>query len=114
MHQAFDALFEFDKGAEIGNARDRPRDALANLILLGDQIPRVRLQLLESQRNAFLGRVDFEDLRLDLVADVQHIGRLVGRPQEISATWSAHHAADIDEGAVIGEAANGAERSRLP
>ena len=39
MHQAFDALFQFDERAEIGDARHAALDALAHLVLLGDQVP---------------------------------------------------------------------------
>src|ERR1019366_1615215 len=64
MHQAFNALFQFDEGAEIGDAGYRALNALAYLVLLGDQVPGVRLELLETERNAFLGGIHLEDPRL--------------------------------------------------
>src|SRR5579871_3625787 len=48
VNQAFDAGFEFDKSAKIGEARDRAADAIANFVGAGDGIPGMRLELFQS------------------------------------------------------------------
>ena len=107
MHQAFDALFQFHERAEIGDARHAALDALADLVLLGHQVPGVRLKLLESERNPLLGGIHLEDPRLHLVAHLEHIGGLVdAAPGNVGHVQQRIHAADIDEGAVIGQAAH--------
>src|ERR1035438_8230832 len=107
MDQAFDAFLEFDESAEIGDARHAALDALAGLVLVGDQVPGVRLELLESEGNAFLAGIDLEDPRLHLVADLEDVGGLVdAAPGDIGHMQQGIHAADIDEGAVIGQAAH--------
>ena len=107
MNQAFDALFQFHESAEIRDAGHGALDALAHLVLLGDQVPGVRLKLLEAERNAFLGGIHLEDPRLHLVAHLEHVGRLVdAAPGDVGHVQQGIHAADIDEGAVIGQAAH--------
>src|ERR1035437_3483772 len=107
MHQAFDALLQFDESAEIGDARHATLDALAYLVLVGDQVPGVRLELLEPERNAFLAGIDLEDARLHLVADLEDVGGLVdAAPGDVGHMQQGIDAADIDEGAVIGQAAH--------
>ena len=59
MNEAFDAGFDFDEGAEVGEARYGTGDALANLIFALRCLPRFGLKLLESKRNLFGGGVDF-------------------------------------------------------
>src|ERR1019366_7214421 len=107
MHQTFDALFQLDEGAEIGDAGHRALDALAYLVLLGDQVPGARLELLETERNAFLGGIHLEDPRLHLVAHLEDVGRLIdAAPGDVGHVQQGVHSADIDEGAVIGQAAH--------
>ena len=66
-----------------------PLHAVAGLVLLGHQVPRMRLKLLQAERNAPLGGIHLEHLGFDLLADGEHVGRLVRRgAQEISATCS--------------------------
>ena len=84
-----------------------PLHALAHLILLADQVPRVRLKLLHAERDPLLGGIHLQDLGLDLLADRQHVGRLVdAAPGNVGHVQQRVHAADIDEGAVVGQAAD--------
>src|SRR5262249_41621906 len=107
MDQPFDAFLQLDECAEIGHPGDRAFHALAGLVLLAREIPRVRLKLLESEGNALLGRIDLEHARFDAIADLQHVGRLVdARPRNVRNVQQRIDAADIHEGAVIGEAAD--------
>ena len=59
-----------------------------------------------SEIRCFIG-IDIQDLRFDLLADRQNIGGLVdARPGNIADVQQRVHAADIDESAVISQAAH--------
>src|SRR5689334_2298752 len=65
------------------------------------------MKQLHAERNALLGGIDFQDARLDLLADGKYVGGLVdASPGDIRDMQQRVHAADIDEGAVIGQAAH--------
>jgi hypothetical protein len=49
VDEAFDAGLDFDKGTEVGEARDGAGDALANLILAWRGFPRLGLELLQAK-----------------------------------------------------------------
>ena len=61
MHQPVDAVFDLDEGAEVGEVADAPFDRSARRILVLQAIPWIGLQLLHSQRNAPLIRIDAEN-----------------------------------------------------
>ena len=53
VQQAFQAVFQPDEDAEVGDLGDRAVDQLAGLVLVGNvAVPRVVVQLLEAQRDA--------------------------------------------------------------
>ena len=107
MNQTLDARLEFDKRAEIREARDGAVHAFAGLIFFGDRVPRMRLKLLHADRNALLVRVDLDDHGFDLLARGKHVRRLVdATPRNFADMQQGIHAADIDERAVIGQAAH--------
>ena len=67
----------------------------------------MRLQLLHAQRNAPLLGIDLEHLGFDLLAHREHVGGLVdAAPGDLADMQQAVHAADVDEGAVVGQAAD--------
>src|SRR5690606_13677096 len=56
------------------------------------------------ERDAVRFLVDLDDLDLDLLADGQHLGRVVdATPCDVGDMQQAVNAAEIDEGAVIGD-----------
>ena len=66
--------------------------------------PRVLGDLLEAERDALGLGVELEDLDLDLVADLEHLGRVVdAAPAHVGDVQQAVDAAEVDEGAVLGE-----------
>src|SRR6185312_17560092 len=68
MDHAFNAGLELDERAEIRNAGHRSTDALALLVTLGNGLPRLRLELLEAERNLAVRGVDLENANLYLLA----------------------------------------------
>ena len=107
MNQTVEPRFEFDKGAEIGDARYRALDPIAGVILIRRADPGVRLQLFQTQRDALLRGIDLENLHVELLADRESVGRLIHAPvRNIGDMQHAVHPADIDESPVIEQAAH--------
>jgi hypothetical protein len=70
----------------------------------GDVLPRVRLELLEAERDALALPVDVEDLDLDLLADLDHLRRVRdAAPRHVGDVQQAVHAAEVDERAEVGD-----------
>ena len=66
--------------------------------------PRVRSQLANAQRNALFFAVELQHLDGDLVARMQHFGRMIDAPmRHVADVQQAVDAAQIDERAVFGE-----------
>ena len=106
MNQAVDPLFEPDEDAEVGDVADRATHLGADRVLLLDHAPRVRLDLLHAQRDLAVLLVDVEDHRLDLVADGDHLGRVLDPlgPGHLGDVDEALDAGlQLDERAVVGE-----------
>src|SRR5688572_17723595 len=74
VHEAVDAAREPDEDAEVGDRLDLPGHLVAAVEAVGELAPRVRLALLEAERNAAALLVDVEDHHLDLLADVYDLG----------------------------------------
>src|SRR6185436_7721674 len=106
VDETVDPLLDLDEGAEIGEVPDLPREAGADREAVVEREPRIRLDLLQTERDLLVVLVDLEDHRLDLIAHRGHLGRMphVARPG---------HLGDVDEpldpllqlheGAVIGD-----------
>ena len=54
VDQALDALLQLDEGAVVGDRDHLALDAVADLVLLVDALPRIRLELLQAERDALL------------------------------------------------------------
>ncbi len=109
MNQAFDAGLQFHESSEIGDACDGARDALAGLVALGNGLPGLRLELLEAEGDFAGFGIDLEDLYLDLLArgkDVFGLGD--AGPGDVGDVEQAVDTAEVDEGAVRCEVADGA------
>jgi hypothetical protein len=69
----------------------------------------MRLQLLHAERNSLFVAIDLEDLRFDFLADGEDIGGIIDpRPRDLADVQQAVHTTKVDEGAVVGQAADGA------
>src|SRR5882762_117734 len=104
VDQAFDARFQFDERAVVGDVGDAAGEARIERILRLDALPRIVQQLLHAERNAVGLVVDLDDLDLDGLADAQHFGRVIDpAPGDIGDVQQAVDAAEVDERTVIGD-----------
>ena len=95
---------QFDKGAVVGNVHDLAGDADAREVLIRNERPGIGLQLLVSERNAFLLAIVLENLDGDLVADLEQFRRVIdAAPGKIRHVQQAVDAAEVDEHAVVGD-----------
>src|SRR5207302_8032356 len=95
---------ELDERAVVRDRDDLALHARAHRVLRGHVLPGVRLQLLQAEADALALPVDVEDLDLDLLPDVHHLGRVrhaaIAHVRDVEQSV---HAAQIDEGAEIGD-----------
>src|SRR5690606_175892 len=114
VHQAVDAAFQADEDAEVGDRLDLALDLVALLVDRGEGLPRVGGDLLDAQRDAAALLVHVQDHDLDLVADLDDLGRvdvLVG-PVHLGHVHQALDARlDLDERAVGGDVRDLAEHA---
>src|SRR5213079_2695618 len=104
VHQALDPGLELDERAVVGDRHDLALYARANRILRGHVLPRVGLQLLQAEADALALPVDVEDFDFDLLADLHHLGGMRHAPvAHVGDVQQPVHAAQIDEGAEIGD-----------
>src|SRR5690606_29525211 len=104
VHEALDARLELEERAVVGERHDLALDALADRVLVRRVDPRIRLDLLEAQRHALGLGVELQHLDLELVADLEHLARVVdAAPRHVGDVEQAVDAAEVDEGAVVGD-----------
>ena len=111
VDQSFDAFFELDERAVVGQRNDAAMNLRAERIALHDVGPRVLALLLVAERNALRGRIEFEDDHFDLVADVEVFGGMVdAAPRNVGDVQQSVDAAEVDEDAVVGDVLDHAVR----
>ena len=104
VDQALDARLQLDEGAVVGDVGDAALEAGADRELRLDALPRIGLELLHAERDAVGLVIDLDDLDLHLLADIEHLGGMIDPPPgDIGDVQQAVDAAEIDEGAVIGD-----------
>src|SRR2546428_629255 len=104
VDQALDPGLHLDEGAVVGEADDLARDARARRILLRGVRPGVLLDLLQTEADALGGRIELEHDHAQLVADVEHLARVPdAAPAHVGDVQEAVDAAQVDEGAVVGQ-----------
>ena len=98
VHEALDAGDDLDEGAERDDLRDAPLDDVALLVGVDHLLPRVGLRLLEPERDPLALAVDVEHLDLDLLPDLEQLGRMVHvAPGELGDVDEAVDALEVDE-----------------
>ena len=104
MDQALDAGLQLDEGAVVGDVGDAAVEARAGRVFELDAFPGIGLELLHAERDALRLGIEADDLHLDGLADMQRFGRMVDAPPgDVGDMQQAIDAAEIDEGAVIGD-----------
>src|SRR4029077_319423 len=104
VDQALDPGLELDEGAVVGDIGDPTLEARADRILGFDALPRIVEQLLHAERDTVGLVVDLDDLDLDLLTDVENLGRMIdASPGDIGDVQQAVDTAEIHERAVVGD-----------
>ena len=103
MHQPFDALFEFDESAIIGDGDDAPPNLAGHGIFDFHVLPRIRGNLLMAQGDALALLVIFEHGDLDAVPDGEKFARVAHPPPgHIRDVKQAVYSAEVDERSIVG------------
>ena len=80
----------------------RALDDVALVVGVDDLLPRVALRLLQAEGDPLPVAVDVEHLDLDLLADVEHLGRMVDvAPGELGDVDQPVDPVEVDEGAEV-------------
>src|SRR5262245_25483544 len=109
VDEAFHALLQLHEGAVVGEAHHLALDARAHRVLDGGGRPGVGLELLVAQAHALGVAVELHHRDLDPVSDVQHLGGVVdAAPGDGGDVQQAVDAAQVHEGAVVGDVLHGA------
>src|SRR5687768_8626136 len=104
VNQPFDAGLELDEGAVVGKAHDLAADAHAGGETIHHGGPRIGHQLLVAERHALGGLVVLEHHHVDLVVNLEQLARMTdAAPRHVGDVEQAVDAAEIDEGAVVGD-----------
>ena len=104
MDQPFDSRLQFDKRAVVGDVGDAAAELGAGRVFELDALPRIGFELLHAERDALRLGVEADDLNLDVLADIQRLGRMIdAAPGDIGDVQQTVDAAEIDERAVIGD-----------
>ncbi len=113
VHQAFNALFQLDERAVIGQAQHFALHVRAHGVALGGVQPRVRRELLEAQRDALLFLVELQYLHVDLIAHVHQVARMrQASPGHVGDVQQAVQPAQVHERAVLGQVLHRAGQDR--
>ncbi len=106
VQEAVDALLDLDERPVVRQVLDHAFNDLAGRVLLFDQRPGIHLGLLDAEADLLLGLVDGQDHDLDLLADANHLGRVVDPlgPRHLADVHQPLDAfLEFDEGAVRGD-----------
>src|SRR5262249_39190878 len=102
VHKALDARQDLDERAERDDLRHLAGDDVAFVVALEHLLPRIRLRLLQAERDALPLAVDVQDLDVDLLADLERLGRMVDvAPRQLADVDEAVHPVEVDERAEV-------------
>ena len=104
VDQPLHARLQLHERAVVGDVGDRALEACADRILGLDAGPGIGLQLLHAEADALGLGIDAHDLHLDRIADVDDLARVIdAAPGHVGDVQQAVDAAQVDEGAVVGD-----------
>src|SRR5690606_25017780 len=104
VDQALDARLDLDERAVIGDVADLAEHAGVGRVAARDVVPRILAQLLQAQADAVALLVVLEHADVQLLADLDHLGRMAhALPGHVGDVQQAVDAAQVHERAVVGE-----------
>src|SRR5256884_2484446 len=109
VDEPLDAGLELDEGAVVGEAHHPAAGLRARRERLLHALPRVRRLLLVAERDAARLAVEVQHDHLDLVTDLEDLRRVAhASPAHVGDVQQPVDAAQVDEGAVVGDVLHGA------
>ena len=109
VNQTLDVVAKLDEGAERNNLGDLAINDGAHGVALDELQPRILGGLLQAERDALALQVDVENLNLNLVANLDDLGRMVDMvPRQLGDVNQTVDAAQVNEGAEVDDGGNGA------
>ena len=107
MNQAFNTLFDFNKGTVIFNADNFTSNLGADRVVFGGVGPGIFFELFDAQGNPLPFGVVFDNLNINGLADIDALTRMVDpAPGDIGNMEESVKAAKIDESTIIGDVFN--------
>jgi hypothetical protein len=104
VDETLDALLDLDEGAVVLERHDLAAHHGSGRVLHLGVGPRIFHHLLEAKRHALGLGVELEHLDPDMIADLEQLGRMGhAAPRHVRDVQKAVDAAEVDEGAVLGE-----------
>ena len=105
MDQAVNTGQDADERTELGDGNDRSNKLAADGILGLELLPGVVLFLLVAEGNLLVLRIVALDVNLDGIADIDDLGGMLDvGPAQLADVAQTVHAADVNKGAVAGQA----------
>src|ERR1051326_8030044 len=102
MDEAFHACFELDKRSVIGDVDHSPDHSAVDPITLRHRFPRVRIELLDAQRDALPAAIELQHLDGDLIPDMQNLGGMIqAAVRHVGDVQEPVDAAQIDERSIV-------------
>jgi len=109
VQQPFQAIVQGDESAEVDDVGNRALDLLALMVGLHDGYPRIGQQALAAEGDAVGVAVQAEDVDIDLLADAQHVTRVVNPvPGQLADVDQAISPAQVHKRAEVAQAGDGA------
>ncbi len=115
MDHAVDVVLQAEEQAELGLVLDLALDGRADRMLLRELFPRIAHGLLQAERDAALGGVDFEDDHLHLLRGGDDLARMdvLLRPAHLGdVDQTLDPRLQLHEGAVVGDVGDAAGEAR--
>jgi len=107
VNQAFNAFFDFNEAAVVGQVGHATGQFGTFRITLSDSYPRIFAQLFQAQRYTSTLAVELQHFNSDFVANVYDFARVLNAfPRHVGDVQQAVNAAQINECAVVSEVLN--------
>ncbi len=104
VNQALDAILEFDEDTVVGNGNDLASHDGTDRVLVVGLLPGVGPNLLVAQGNPLGLGVKLEDLDLDALANLEHLGGVLDAPvAHVGDVKQAVDATQVHKGTVVGD-----------
>src|SRR5579864_1187901 len=107
VDQAVDAVFNLNESSEVGKVTNAAFDGHADREFFMERVPGIWRKLAHAEGNATLSRVHVEHHALDLISDVDQLGRMLHAlgPGHLADMDQAFNALfEFDESSVVGDA----------